>query len=52
MNTHHLHSSSEDEEDRLKELTFPEEAVLQQVGRARVQDGVRATLPHSQHLPA
>ncbi|XP_049642961.1 serine/threonine-protein phosphatase 6 regulatory subunit 1 isoform X1 [Suncus etruscus] len=30
VNTHHLHSSSEDEDDRLKELTFPEEAVLQQ----------------------
>lgn len=32
MNTHHLHSSSDDEDDRLKEFNFPEEAVLQQVG--------------------
>lgn len=31
MNTHHLHSSSDDEDDRLKEFNFPEEAVLQQV---------------------
>lgn len=32
VNTHHLHSSSDDEDDRLKEFNFPEEAVLQQVG--------------------
>ena len=32
MSTHHLHSSSDDEDDRLKEFSFPEEAVLQQVG--------------------
>lgn len=32
MSTHHLHSSSDDEDDRLKEFNFPEEAVLQQVG--------------------
>lgn len=31
VNTHHLHSSSDDEDDRLKEFNFPEEAVLQQV---------------------
>uniref|UniRef100_A0A2K5TWX7 Protein phosphatase 6 regulatory subunit 1 n=1 Tax=Macaca fascicularis TaxID=9541 RepID=A0A2K5TWX7_MACFA len=30
VNTHHLHSSSDDEDDRLKEFNFPEEAVLQQ----------------------
>ncbi|KAM7232877.1 hypothetical protein CapIbe_015013 [Capra ibex] len=30
VNTHHLHSSSDDEDDRLKEFSFPEEAVLQQ----------------------
>ncbi|XP_076986855.1 serine/threonine-protein phosphatase 6 regulatory subunit 1 isoform X3 [Tamandua tetradactyla] len=30
VNTHHLHSSSDDEDDRLKEFHFPEEAVLQQ----------------------
>lgn len=35
MNTHHLHSSSDDEDDRLKEFNFPEEAVLQQVGGHR-----------------
>lgn len=32
VSTHHLHSSSDDEDDRLKEFSFPEEAVLQQVG--------------------
>lgn len=32
VSTHHLHSSSDDEDDRLKEFNFPEEAVLQQVG--------------------
>ncbi|EPQ05943.1 Serine/threonine-protein phosphatase 6 regulatory subunit 1 [Myotis brandtii] len=31
VNTHHLHSSSDDEDDRLKEFNFPEEAVLQQL---------------------
>ncbi|XP_036130745.1 serine/threonine-protein phosphatase 6 regulatory subunit 1 isoform X2 [Molossus molossus] len=30
VNTQHLHSSSDDEDDRLKEFSFPEEAVLQQ----------------------
>ncbi|XP_040489754.1 serine/threonine-protein phosphatase 6 regulatory subunit 1 isoform X4 [Ursus maritimus] len=30
VSTHHLHSSSDDEDDRLKEFNFPEEAVLQQ----------------------
>ncbi|XP_055001956.1 serine/threonine-protein phosphatase 6 regulatory subunit 1 isoform X2 [Sorex araneus] len=30
VNTHHLHSSSDDEDERLKEFNFPEEAVLQQ----------------------
>uniref|UniRef100_A0A673UP19 Protein phosphatase 6 regulatory subunit 1 n=1 Tax=Suricata suricatta TaxID=37032 RepID=A0A673UP19_SURSU len=30
VSTHHLHSSSDDEDDRLKEFSFPEEAVLQQ----------------------
>lgn len=30
MSAHHLHSSSDDEDDRLKEFSFPEEAVLQQ----------------------
>ncbi|KAM4825468.1 serine/threonine-protein phosphatase 6 regulatory subunit 1 isoform 3-T3 [Thomomys bottae] len=30
VNTNHLHSSSDDEDDRLKEFNFPEEAVLQQ----------------------
>nr|KAF6411397.1 protein phosphatase 6 regulatory subunit 1 [Rousettus aegyptiacus] len=30
VSSHHLHSSSDDEDDRLKELSFPEEAVLQQ----------------------
>ncbi|XP_023592142.1 serine/threonine-protein phosphatase 6 regulatory subunit 1 isoform X2 [Trichechus manatus latirostris] len=30
VSTHPLHSSSDDEDDRLKELSFPEEAVLQQ----------------------
>ncbi|XP_037015676.2 serine/threonine-protein phosphatase 6 regulatory subunit 1 isoform X2 [Artibeus jamaicensis] len=30
VNTHHLHSSSDDEDERLKEFSFPEEAVLQQ----------------------
>ncbi|XP_036893929.1 serine/threonine-protein phosphatase 6 regulatory subunit 1 isoform X3 [Sturnira hondurensis] len=30
VNTHQLHSSSDDEDDRLKEFSFPEEAVLQQ----------------------
>ncbi|XP_060031800.1 serine/threonine-protein phosphatase 6 regulatory subunit 1 isoform X3 [Erinaceus europaeus] len=30
VNTHGMHSSSDDEDDRLKEFTFPEEAVLQQ----------------------
>lgn len=34
MSAHHLHSSSDDEDDRLKEFSFPEEAVLQQVGAA------------------
>ncbi|XP_055991741.1 serine/threonine-protein phosphatase 6 regulatory subunit 1 [Sorex fumeus] len=30
VNTQHLHSSSDDEDERLKEFSFPEEAVLQQ----------------------
>ncbi|XP_036288403.1 serine/threonine-protein phosphatase 6 regulatory subunit 1 isoform X3 [Pipistrellus kuhlii] len=30
VNTHHLHSSSDDDDERLKEFSFPEEAVLQQ----------------------
>lgn len=30
VNTHHLHSSSDDDDERLKEFNFPEEAVLQQ----------------------
>uniref|UniRef100_G3TP75 Protein phosphatase 6 regulatory subunit 1 n=1 Tax=Loxodonta africana TaxID=9785 RepID=G3TP75_LOXAF len=30
VSTHPLHSSSDDEDDRLKDLSFPEEAVLQQ----------------------
>ncbi|XP_036765130.2 serine/threonine-protein phosphatase 6 regulatory subunit 1 isoform X3 [Manis pentadactyla] len=30
VSAHHLHSSSDDEDDRLKEFSFPEEAVLQQ----------------------
>uniref|UniRef100_A0A8C6E9R6 Protein phosphatase 6 regulatory subunit 1 n=1 Tax=Moschus moschiferus TaxID=68415 RepID=A0A8C6E9R6_MOSMO len=30
VNTQQLHSSSDDEDDRLKEFSFPEEAVLQQ----------------------
>ncbi|XP_012589006.1 PREDICTED: serine/threonine-protein phosphatase 6 regulatory subunit 1 [Condylura cristata] len=30
VNTRHLHSSSDDEDERLKEFSFPEEAVLQQ----------------------
>lgn len=30
VNTQHLHSSSDDDDDRLKEFNFPEEAVLQQ----------------------
>lgn len=43
VSSHHLHSSSDDEDDRLKELSFPEEAVLQQVGRA---GGSCPTWPH------
>ncbi|KAK2493875.1 hypothetical protein MC885_004513 [Smutsia gigantea] len=30
VSTHHLHSSSDDKDDRLKEFGFPKEAVLQQ----------------------
>lgn len=29
---HNLHSSSDDDENDLKEFSFPQEAVLQQVG--------------------
>ncbi|MXQ98431.1 hypothetical protein E5288_WYG015429 [Bos mutus] len=39
VNTHHLHSSSDDEDDRLKEFNFPEEAVLQQVRAGRAGEG-------------
>lgn len=42
VSTHHLHSSSDDEDDRLKEFNFPEEAVLQQVGGAAGAGGCPA----------
>lgn len=48
VSTHHLHSSSDDEDDRLKEFNFPEEAVLQQVGWGR---GGGAACPAQPHLP-
>ena len=40
MNTHHLHSSSDDEDDRLKEFSFPEEAVLRKFIGPPLQDSL------------
>lgn len=47
VSTHQLHSSSDDEDDRLKEFNFPEEAVLQQVGWG----AGRGACPACPHLP-